>query len=227
MLHSKKLKPSGFRLLSLGEIEQVSGGYQSWFFVDQQRLGDINAFLQAHGDGAGGIGGGNPFVSAGQIIPLTAEQLEALTKYLEENSDGNDESEEEFVWTPSQDQVEFVDDNGDGEFDEIVLTYNKEDVDRWSDFAAEATYWTQLYLKLSATTVGAGLGLNAFLAEKIGIHVGVAAAIPFISMEALNQMTKEEMMDFFFDAARDVTNSPETSPLENQGNNPGPRLPWP
>ena len=79
MLHKNVIeKTNGFRELSAAELEFVSGGN---YLVLGQRYGDIAAFLAAHGDGAGGLGGGNPFAALGGF---TGIDLEGLQEYLQE-----------------------------------------------------------------------------------------------------------------------------------------------
>lgn len=200
MLQTKEMKPSGFRELTPEELTAVSGGVVSFTDGTAQKLRE--EALARH----------DPYA-----IDATLGDPNDTTfvNYTNEGSDNN------FDWFPSNDGTYAIQDNGiDGDLSEIIVTYDLDDARRWSAFAEDATYWTQLYLKTTATMIGAEIGLNAFLAEKLGISIGFAAAAPTLSVEALTQLTKDGLLDFWFDYARGIEERPAEYPLENQGNNP-------
>ena len=131
-----------------------------------------------------------------------------------------------FDWFPS-DSGAWVDTNGDGEGDTIVVTADAAAVERWSAFAESATYWTQHYLGITTAIASAEYAFGERIAGFLGLSLGAVAGGSYAGTAALAEMTEDELRDFWFEYARGVEENPATHPLENQGNNPGGTIYWP
>jgi len=109
MLHQiKKDSKSKFRIITPEELESVSGG----IVVTAPRptgTTSSGAYGTAHGDGAGGLGGGNPFYALSGFQGLNLAALAAI------NGADDRDSGDELVG------ANLVDNDGDGEFDEIIV----------------------------------------------------------------------------------------------------------
>lgn len=88
MLHKNVIEKKGFRSLDSQEIEAVAGGNVIVVTGSSPHAGTTSSGAGnpgfAHGDGAGGLSGGNPFYSLNIFTGLDVEAIAALSQ---QNSD--------------------------------------------------------------------------------------------------------------------------------------------
>lgn len=173
-----RLKQAGYRELASGEIDRVAGGNGGVLFtVTGQRYSDIAAFLTAHGDGAAGLAGGNPFASLGSFTGL---DLEGLADYLEDFLNDQPEITEEELEELTKKALDLL---GAG-LEDLVKKYGDFDItigESGPTFKASNLVDGFKFLGAADIVVtGISLGTDAYndnlnVAEALGFVAGLAA----------------------------------------------------
>lgn len=210
MLHKNLIEQkSGFRTIENHEIDAISGGIYR-LYVGAQRPGDINAFTQAHGDGAGGLGGGNPFASLGAFQPGSidveaieewAEELEAnADTFVDRNGDGLDDVTGQpliiGVDAPRVELAETIDLNGDGNIDVFVFNLPQDPLPTTlSDLDLSQAACIALGQSLGVSPIANDVNCGTNLSERNPNEPGISAAEERERMEALFREGIDDVVD--------------------------------
>jgi hypothetical protein len=124
-----------------------------------------------------------------------------------------------FDWFPEP-NVELIDNDGDGQVDEMVLNIDKDMVTRAADTADDLAAIATFYAKNSIIFVGGYASLEAFLVSRFGMSTGAAAVTSSIMTDQGEDAFEDAMRDYFFDYLTGIEERPAQFPLENQHNNP-------
>jgi hypothetical protein len=132
---------------------------------------------------------------------------------------GQDYGGPAFDWFPEP-NVDLIDNDGDGQVDEMVLHIDKDMVKRAADTADGLAAAATFYAKNSIIFMGGYSAIENALARQFGMSTGAAAVAGSILTEQGEDAFEEFMKDYFFDYLTGIQDHPAQYPLENQHNNP-------
>lgn len=121
---------------------------------------------------------------------------------------------------PNGENVELVDNDGDGEVDEMVLNIDRSSVTSAVETANTLASVATFFVKYSVMIMGGFAAVEAFLVSRLGMSAGAAAVAADLMVDGAEDMFEEAMRDYYFDYLTGISERPYEYPLENQFRNP-------